>query len=118
MDSKFKFVPRNVQDVLFLDCDGYINQTAGEALADYCLKEIEKGSRKVVLNMEKSTVINSVGVSIIIEIIEKLQQVNGQIGYYNLAPIVAKTFKIMGLTDYSTIYQSEQEALQHLTRPS
>ena len=51
-------------------------------------------------------------VSILIEIIEKLQDVEGTLGYYNLAPIVEKTFNIMGLTKYSSVYQSEEEALE------
>jgi anti-anti-sigma regulatory factor len=56
-------------------------------------------------------VVNSIGVSILIEIIEKLQEVDGKIGYYNLAPIVAKTFNIMGLTKYSTVFATEEEAV-------
>ena len=62
--------------------------------------------------MEKSPVVNSIGVSILIEIIEKLQDVDGTLGYYNLAPIVDKTFNIMGLTKYSTIYTDEAEAIK------
>jgi anti-anti-sigma regulatory factor len=50
-------------------------------------------------------------VSILIEIIEKLQEVDGRIGYYNLAPIVVKTFNIMGLTKYSTVFTTEEEAV-------
>jgi anti-anti-sigma regulatory factor len=56
-------------------------------------------------------VVNSIVVSILIEIIEKLQEVDGKIGYYNLAPIVAKTFNIMGLTKYSTVFATEEEAV-------
>jgi anti-anti-sigma regulatory factor len=53
-------------------------------------------------------------VSILIEIIEKLQEVDGKIGYYNLAPIVSKTFNIMGLTKYSTVFESEEAAVSGL----
>ena len=52
--------------------------------------------------------------SILIEIIEKLQEVNGKIGYFNLAPIVSKTFNIMGLTKYSTVHSSEETAVTEL----
>ena len=45
------------------------------------------------------------------KIIEKLQDIDGRLGYYNLAPIVAKTFKIMGISSYSEIYESKEEAL-------
>ena len=55
--------------------------------------------------------VNSIGVSILIEIIEKLQEVNGKLGYFNLAPIVEKTFTIMGLTRYSTVFSNESEAI-------
>ena len=64
--------------------------------------------------MAGTKVVNSIGVSIIIEIIEKLQEVEGKIGYFNLAPIVSKTFNIMGLTKYSTVFASEEEALVEL----
>ena len=64
--------------------------------------------------MAGTKVVNSIGVSILIEIIEKLQEVDGKIGYYNLAPIVSKTFNIMGLTKYSTIFESEEAAVSGL----
>ena len=71
--------------------------------------------RLFLLNLENSKVVNSIGVSILIEIIEKLQDVDGQLGYYNLAPIVEKTFNIMGLTKYSTVYGSESDALEGMS---
>ena len=71
--------------------------------------------RSPLLNLENSKVVNSIGVSILIEIIEKLQDVDGQLGYYNLAPIVEKTFNIMGLTKYSTVYGSESDALEGMS---
>ena len=65
--------------------------------------------------LENSKVVNSIGVSILIEIIEKLQEVDGKLGYYNLAPIVEKTFNIMGLTKYSSVYQTEGEAIEGMS---
>ena len=58
---------------------------------------------------------NSIGVSILIEIIEKLQDIEGRLGYYNLAPIVEKTFNIMGLTKYSSIFEFEKKALEEMS---
>ena len=67
------------------------------------------------MDLEDSKVVNSIGVSILIEIIEKLQDVNGKIGYFNLAPIVEKTFTIMGLTKYSTVFSNESEAIEGMS---
>ena len=77
--------------------------------------EMESGKKLFLLDLENSKVVNSIGVSILIEIIEKLQEVDGKLGYYNLAPIVEKTFNIMGLTKYSSVYQTEGEAIKGMS---
>jgi anti-anti-sigma factor len=77
-------------------------------------EKMVQGKTKFLINMASTKIVNSIGVSILIEIIEKLQEVNGKIGYYNLAPIVAKTFNIMGLTKYSTVYETEEAAVNEL----
>jgi anti-sigma B factor antagonist len=110
-NDKFSLSVEEKNGIVILKTNGYINNVAGEQIADSCYKSIDEGKKKFLLDLENSSIVNSIGVSIIIEIIERLQEVDGHIGYYNLAPIVAKTFKIMGLVQYSTIYESEEEAI-------
>lgn len=114
MELKFSFTSRTADQVVILECEGYFNQTAGEQISDFCYQKIEAGETRFLLNFEKSPVMNSIGVSAIIEIIGKLRTVSGKIGYINLSPIVAKTFKIMGLLNHSKIYTSEADALLFL----
>ena len=102
-------------DIVIIETNGYLNNIGGEKISEECCKEIDSGKKLFLLNLENSKVVNSIGVSILIEIIEKLQDVDGKLGYYNLAPIVEKTFNIMGLSKYSTIYSSEEEALSDMT---
>ncbi len=113
-EDKFSLSVEEKNDIVIIKTNGYINNVAGEQIAEICSKKIDAGIKKFLLDLEKSSIVNSIGVSIIIEIIEKLLEVNGHIGYYNLAPIVAKTFKIMGLVQYSTIYESEEDALSDM----
>ena len=113
-EDKFSLSVEKKDGIVIIKTSGYINNEAGEQIADTCSKNIDEGITKFLLDLEKSSIVNSIGVSIIIEIIEKLQEVNGHIGYYNLAPIVAKTFKIMGLVQYSTIYDSKDEAISDM----
>ena len=113
-DDKFSLSVEEKKGVVVIKTNGYINNVAGEQIADVCFKKIDEGIHKFLLDLENSSIVNSIGVSIIIEIIEKLQEVNGHIGYFNLASIVAKTFKIMGLVQYSTIYDSEDDALSDM----
>ena len=108
--SDFRIEVKEVGDVVIIATDGYLNNVGGEKIAEACYEKIEIGKIHFLLNLEKSTVVNSIGVSILIEIIEKLQDHDGKLGYFNLAPIVEKTFSILGLPKYSTIYASESQA--------
>jgi len=105
---------KEVNQIVIIETDGYLNKEGGEAIAAICYEKIKAGQVKFLINMATTKVVNSIGVSILIEIIEKLQEVDGKIGYYNLAPIVSKTFNIMGLTKYSTVFSTEEEALVDL----
>ena len=113
--SEFTLNKRIEGDLVIIETSGYLNNIGGEKISEECYKEIENGKKLFLLNLENSKVVNSIGVSILIEIIEKLQDVDGRLGYYNLAPIVEKTFNIMGLSKYSTIYSSEEEAISGMT---
>ena len=112
--SEFTLNKRIEGDLVIIETSGYLNNVGGEKISEECYKEIENGKKLFLLNLENSKVVNSIGVSILIEIIEKLQEVGGELGYYNLAPIVEKTFNIMGITKYSKVFSSEQEALEQM----
>ncbi len=108
----FNITKRTEGDIVVIETTGYLNNVGGEKISEVCYEEIDNGKTLFLLNLENTKVVNSIGVSILIEIIEKLQDIDGKLGYCNLAPIVEKTFNIMGLTKYSTIYKTESEAIK------
>ena len=113
--SDFTIKVREEDDITILETSGYLNNFGGDRVASICKQSISEGKRKLLINLENTKMVNSIGVSILIEIIEDLQGVNGKIAYYNVAPIVEKTFNIMGITNYSKIYTSEEDAIQAFT---
>ena len=113
--AEFSLNVRDEGDVVIIETTGYLNNVGGEKVSEACYEKMENGKKLFLLNLENSKVVNSIGVSILIEIIEKLQDVDGKLGYYNLAPIVEKTFNIMGLTKYSTVFYSESEGLDGMS---
>ena len=112
--SEFTLNKKTEGGIVIIETNGYLNNVGWEKISEECYKEIENGKKLFLLNLEKSKVVNSIGVSILIEIIEKLEDIDGKLGYYNLAPIVEKTFNIMGLSKYSTIYKTEEEAISDM----
>ncbi len=113
--SDFTIKVREEGDITILETSGYLNNFGGDRVASICKQSISEGKRKLLINLENTKMVNSIGVSILIEIIEDLQGVNGKIAYYNVAPIVEKTFNIMGITNYSKIYSSEEDAIKAFT---
>ena len=112
--SDFKVETKETNGIVILKTEGYLNNVGGEKISAVCLEHISQGKTRFLLNMEATKVVNSIGVSILIEIIEKLQEIDGRLGYCNLAPIVSKTFHIMGISKYSSIFSTEEEGINGL----
>jgi anti-anti-sigma factor len=102
-------------DVAIVRTDGYINNLGAERIEQECEVLIERGLRKFLINFAKSPIINSMGLSILIGIIERMLEIDGVLAFSDLTPVNAETMEIMGLTQYAQIYRSEREALSSLT---
>ena len=72
--SDFQVTVKEVDSVVVIATDGYLNNIGGEKISEVCDEYMDKGRNTFLINLEKSTVVNSIGVSILIEIIEKLQE--------------------------------------------
>ena len=71
---------KNIEEkngVIVISTSGYFNNVAGEAVLEIFNDKIDSGSKNFLVDMADSKVVNSIGVSILIEIIEKLQGIDG-----------------------------------------
>ena len=107
---------KSIRDgIVIISTEGYFNKDLGEALNAVSEEEIKNGHKNFLINLENSKIVNSIGASILIEIIEKLQAVDGVMAFTNLAGIVEKTFNIMGITKYCEIYDSIDSGIEKLS---
>ncbi len=89
---------------------GYINNEGGQAIADAANELMGQGCTTLVIDLDGTRIINSIGVSILLEILEKLMDEQGRLAFCNLTPTIAKTFEIMGLVQYASVYQDRSAA--------
>lgn len=101
--------------VVILRTEGYVNNLGGEEIASVCYRYMEEGRRDFVINLGGSKVVNSIGISILIEIIEKMLELDGKLAFCGLTPTIAKTFHIMGLAQYSTLHDTEPDAVRSIS---
>jgi len=98
--------------------EGYINNQGGEEIARAAYDLVDSGYRSILLNLTGTKIINSIGISILIEIIEKMLEVEGKLAFCALTPTIEKTFHIMGLAQYAAIFQDEASAVVGIATPS
>jgi anti-anti-sigma factor len=94
--------------------EGYINNQGGEEIARVADEAMRQGRKRVLLNLAGTKIVNSIGISILIEIIEKMLEIEGKLAFCNLTPTIEKTFNIMGLTQYADIHADETIAVRSI----
>ena len=94
--------------------EGYINNQGGEEIARAAYKLLDEGFKVLLLNLAGTKIVNSIGISILIEIIEKMIEIDGKLGFCCLTPTIDKTFHIMGLAQYAPIFETEEQAVAGL----
>lgn len=114
MPSEFSLKSEVQSDHLIITTSGYINNTGGESILQEYLKHTQNGIQNIIINLNESKVVNSIGVSYLIEIIENLNEVGGNLYFTNLDAAVEKTFSIMGLFNFAEKTRTVDEALKKL----
>ena len=112
MSSDFNLITEMHNKTLLMKTEGYINNTAGEKMVQEFTNKFDDSMNKVVIDLEKSKMINSIGISYLLEIIETLSQKEGKLVFVNLDPTIEKTFKIMGLFQFAGKADSLSSALE------
>ena len=98
------------ESVGVIAASGYINNEGGQAIADAASTRMDQGCTTLLIDLDGTRIINSIGVSILLEILEKLMDEQGRLAFCNLTPTISKTFEIMGLVQYATVYPDRDAA--------
>ncbi len=112
MSTDFNLITELHNKTLVLKTEGYINNDGGEKILQEFSKHMNVGINRVVLDLEKSKVVNSIGISYLIDMVEQLIQNNGKLFFTNLDPSIEKTLNIMGLFQFAEKADSVDSALE------
>ena len=93
---------------------GYLNSLAGENLVKECSAHTGRGITKIVVNLGGIDLINSIGISLILQIVEDLRSIKGTICCTDMSRFLQDTFEMLGLLQHILVFKSENEALQYL----
>ena len=63
-----------VEDIVVIATEGYLNKDLGEEIQNIAQKYIDDGSSIFLINLKDSKIVNSIGASILIELIEVIKK--------------------------------------------
>jgi anti-anti-sigma factor len=116
MEQQFSLTSEVRDNSLVIATSGYVNNVGGEAIATEFGRHFDNGIKRVLINLAGSRVVNSIGMSFLIEIIEKLQEVDGKLVFTNLDPAVEKMLSIMGIFTFAGKEPTVEEGLRSLAQ--
>ncbi len=111
MADEFSLVHQLDGPVLIIRTKGYLNDLGAEQVDTVCAEHLGRDVKKIVINLEQSPLINSIGISILIGVIEAIEEAGGALAFTNLTPTNRKTFEMMGLLQFAQAFDAEQQAV-------
>ena len=102
---------RRVDGAAVIYPGAYLNQLRGENIERCCLELLDSGVRHIVINFSETELINSIGISILLGVIEAVNDAAGTLVLASLNPSNRELFEMLGLDTHVRIASSEEAAL-------
>ena len=91
---------------------GYLSRSAGEQLEHEVTRLLAGGVLHFVVNLRDTDLINSVGISILIGVIENVRAQGGDLAFSELSLVNEEIFRIMGLHRHARLVRSGDGAAE------
>ena len=109
---------RCVGDTAIIYASDYLNKLTGERIERECKNQLEAGRQAVVINFRDTELVNSIGVSILMGVIDAAEQSHARLIFCDVNTQSASLFEMLGLTKHVRIATDETEALALLAPPA
>jgi anti-anti-sigma factor len=105
---------RCVGEMAVVYAGDYLNKLSGERIERECRRQLDSGCRALVINFRDTELVNSIGVSILLGVIDAAENAGAQLVFSDLNLQTIQLFEMLGLTRYVALAKDEQEALATL----
>jgi anti-anti-sigma factor len=102
---------RCVGETAIIYASDYLNKLSGERIERECKRQLDAGRRALVINFRDTELVNSIGVSILMGVIDAAEQTNAQLVFSDVNSHNAHLFEMLGLTRHVSLVADEDEAL-------
>ena len=92
----------------------YVNKLSGQRIERECIQRLEHGCRALVINFRDTELVNSIGVSILLGVIDVAERSGARVAFSNVSLHTVELFELLGLTRLVVLAESEEAALDTL----
>ena len=93
----------------------YLNKLTGEKIERECRRQINCGCRALVIDFSDTHLVNSIGISILLGIIDVAEKSGARIIFSEVNHPTEQLFEMLGLTRHVALAKNEREALMNLS---
>ncbi|MBP6001955.1 MAG: STAS domain-containing protein [Pyrinomonadaceae bacterium] len=81
----------------------YLNKLSGETIERECKQRLDAGVKELVVDFSQTEIINSIGISILLGVIDTAANSGAKVVFSDLNEESAELFEMLGLTKHVTI---------------
>ena len=93
----------------------YLNRLTGEKIERECRRQLNCGCRALVIDFSDTRLVNSIGISILLGIIDVAEKSGAKIAFSDVNSQTVQLFEMLGLTRHVVLAKDEREALLTLS---
>lgn len=93
----------------------YLNKLTGEKIERECRRQLDGGCRALVIDFSDTKLVNSIGISILLGIIDVAEKNGAKIAFAEVNNQTVQLFEMLGLTRHVVLAKDEREALLTLS---
>ena len=106
---------RCIGDTAIIYASDYLNKLSGERIERECKRQLESGCRALVINFRDTELVNSIGVSILMGVIDAAEQNQARLIFSDVNSHTVKLFEMLGITKHVSVVKDEAEAFELIT---
>jgi anti-anti-sigma factor len=94
---------RNEGETAVVYASDYLNKLSGEKIERECRHRLDEGCRTLVVNFKNTEIVNSIGVSILLGVIDAAQNKGASVVFSEVNADTIQLFEVLGLTRHVTL---------------
>lgn len=103
METAIQIPVQSEGDTATVFANDYLNKLSGEKIERECRRQLEAGCKTLIVNFSETAIVNSIGVSILLGVIDAASDAGANIIFSDVNNDTIQLFEMLGLTNHVTL---------------